>query len=57
MTKVKMKISGCFMSFEGAKQFCRIRSYLLTCQKNRIYATEALNILFSGKLPDFCSAE
>lgn len=56
MTKVKMKISGCFMSFEGAKQFCRLRSYLLTCQKHGIYATEALNTIFSGKLPDFCLA-
>lgn len=55
MTKVKMKISGCFMSFEGAEQFCRVRSYLLTSQKNGIYASEALNILFSGKLPDFCT--
>lgn len=57
MTKVKMKISGCFMSFEGAEQFCRVRSYLLTCQKHGIYATEALNILFSGKLPDFCTTK
>jgi len=57
MTKVKMKISGCFMSFEGAAQFCRVRSYLLTCQKNGIYAMEALNTLFSGNLPDFCDEQ
>jgi transposase len=55
MTKVKQKISGCFMSFEGAQHFCRIRSYLLTAQKHGINATDALNALFSGKLPDFCT--
>ena len=54
MTKVQQKISGCFKSFEGAQMFCRIRSYLLTAQKNDINATDALDILFSGKLPDFC---
>ena len=54
MTKVQQKISGCFRSWEGAKIFCRIRGYLLTCQKHGVTATEALDILFSGKLPDFC---
>ena len=53
MTKVQQKISGCFRSMEGAETFCRIRSYLLTCQKNSIGAAEALEILFSGRLPDF----
>lgn len=54
MTKVQQKISGCFKSIEGAKIFCRVRSYLLTAQKHGMSATDALNILFSGKLPDFC---
>lgn len=55
MTKVQQKISGCFRSFEGAQSFCRIRSYLSTCRKHNLKATEALNILFSGRLPDFIS--
>ena len=54
MIKVQQKISGCFRSMDGAKIFCRIRSYLLTCQKHGVSPTEALSILFSGKLPDFC---
>jgi transposase len=55
MTKVQQKISGCFRSFDGAKIFCRVRSYLSTCKKHDISATTALSLLFEGKLPDFDS--
>ena len=53
MTKVQQKISGCFRSMEGAKIFCRVRSYLSTCRKRGITATQALTLLFRGKNPDF----
>ena len=53
MTKVQQKISGCFRSFEGALIFCRIRAYLITCRKHGVPATEALETLFKGKLPNF----
>lgn len=52
MTKVQQKISGCFKSMNGAKIFCRIRSYLLTAQKHQVSPTEALKCLFDGKLPE-----
>lgn len=55
MTKVQQKVSGCFRSIEGAKFFCRIRSYLSTCRKHNISPTTALELLFQGKLPDFDS--
>ena len=53
MTKVQQKISGCFRSMEGARMFCRIRAYLITCRKHGVEPTTALNSLFKGKLPDF----
>ncbi|MBF0323262.1 MAG: IS66 family transposase, partial [Magnetococcales bacterium] len=53
MTKVHQKISGCFRSPEGAAIFCRVRSFLVTCQKNGVSGMQALRDLFQGKWPDF----
>lgn len=36
----------------GAKIFCRVRSYLLTTPKHGITPSQALKTLFEGKLPD-----
>jgi len=53
MTKVQQKISGCFHSMDGAKIFCRVRSYLSTCRKQGLTTTQALTLLFQGKNPEF----
>jgi len=38
---------------DGARIFCRIRGYLSTCRKQGVKASQALELLFSGKKPDF----
>lgn len=53
MTKVHQKISGSFRSQKGTEIFCRVRSYLSTCRKHDVSSSEALELLFSGKLPSF----
>lgn len=54
MMKVQQKISGCFRSQEGAKDFCRIRSYLSTMKKQGHNLLEILKSVFAGNpiLPD-----
>jgi transposase len=53
MEKVRQKISGCYRSLESAKNVSLIRSYLLSCAKNDVSASEALNLLFKGEWPNF----
>jgi transposase len=53
MMKVRQKISGCFRGWEGAKIYCRIRSYISTCLKQRMTASKAVKLIFQNKLPDF----
>lgn len=53
MTKVQQKISGCFRSRDGNEIFCRVRGYLSSCRKHGLSSSQAMTILFDGKLPDF----
>ncbi len=48
MMKVQQKISGMFRTEEGAKAFCRIRSYISTARKNTVGAIDALARVFKG---------
>jgi len=48
MMKVQQKISGTFRTEQGAKAFCRIRSYLSTALQHALGAIEALTRLFSA---------
>jgi len=48
MMKVKQKISGCFRSEDGARFFCRIRSYISTMKKQGRNVLEAIQSVFAG---------
>jgi len=48
MAKVQQKISGTFRSENGAKAFCRIRSYISTVKKNSLNVLEAIEDIFKG---------
>jgi len=57
MAKVQQKISGCFRSMKGTRDFFTVRSYLMTCQKHNISASKALTMLFNNTLPAFLTEE
>jgi transposase len=48
MLKVQQKVSGYFKTEAGARDYCRIRSYILTMGKKGISKHEALTMLFEG---------
>ncbi len=47
MMKVKIKISGCFRSLNGAQFFARIRSYIGTARKQGVSVFYAIRSLFT----------
>lgn len=49
MIKVKLKVSGCFRSPDGADYFCRIRGYISTLRKQECSVFEGLVSVFAGQ--------
>jgi len=48
MIKVRLKVSGCFRTLEGARQFARIRGYLSTARTNHINLLDAMTQVCQG---------
>ncbi|MFQ5356556.1 MAG: IS66 family transposase [Mariprofundaceae bacterium] len=48
MIKVRLKVSGCFRTFDGAKRFARIRAYLSTSRKNGHNLLDAISQAYQG---------
>ena len=49
MVKLQQKISGCFRTTDGARNFCRVRSYLSTARKQGHSLLCSLERAFNGK--------
>lgn len=56
MIKVRLKISGCFRTLQGAKQFARIRSYISTARKQAWNILDAITSAVIGQpyIPSIC---
>ena len=57
MVKLQQKISGCFRTPDGARSFCRVRSYLSTARKQGHSLLHSLERVFVGKPFPFQSTE
>jgi transposase len=47
MVKVKLKVSGCFRTPQGAQIFCRIRSFVSTLRKQHLDIVQYLSRIFN----------
>ena len=48
MMKVRVKISGCFRTLDGARRHARIRSYISTLRKHRLPVLQHLRLALHG---------
>jgi transposase len=48
MMKVQQEIWGTFRSEQGARNFCRIRGYISTVNKNSASVIDAISAIFDG---------
>jgi len=48
MIKVRLKISGCFRTVQGAEHFARIRSYLSTVRKQGRNVLDSITSAIQG---------
>ena len=48
MLKVKIKVSGCFRTFEGAKDYALMRSYFSSAKKQGINVYHAIQLALDG---------
>lgn len=57
MIKLQQKTSGCFRTEDGARSFCRVRSYLSTARKQGLSMRRAMERAHAGKPLPFLAAE